>query len=415
MEIGELNEDLNQEEAANIIRRSIALADATTTSDMAGTGADVPQPELTPAKSNVPAKLTDNLNLTTQIFMTLPAIDVTDGNWKGIPLWYQTKLTDYAIQPPKQELQRLVNPKEIRMDSFLGVASDLLLGTTSTDVNCRVTYSENRMDHFWTCKFKGFDITLGNFAMYIERDSSGGIQMKDDPVFEIQLVPIDNMASAGMDNPDVFGKNNYPHTTYTTNLKEGLKVHVRHEAGIEFTQRHVYIARNENNQRHYSYQTYEEWMMNSLPPRCKDTDNAKNLPARPRLLTPMYRYWVRLMNAPRGLSNWRIHLAYTAELKSYWEGHQYLEDLIGIFPEYGSAYPGNFDIKETARGGEQLTLFRSRKRFYKDLYTTDERKEKTPHRKPHREQRQALEPGLPLVAAGDKKFINDDGSSHYTT
>nr|UBJ25953.1 hypothetical protein [Giant panda associated circular DNA virus] len=352
-----MTDDSVQEIALDRIRRATALADGIF-EDCTMSG--VPQPELGPKTQTILAKVSHVPDLTTQVFMNMPTIDVSSGEWVAVPIWQQTKLKDYGLII-QREIETVYNPAALHFDNFLGCQSIELKGNSSIDRTNRQTHAENRIENFWFSKWKGTTIKLGNFALYIERDSSGGIQMRDNPIYEVQLVPIHDLGQSGKEKPVWSSQALGPVTTWTSDLSEGLTTHISVSSGLEFTQSHVKIAKMNSNDFVYVYRNVNEWLRSELPTHCNVSDNAENLQPVGRLEAPLYMMYIRLVNAPRGITNWKLTLSYTAQMTSHFEAWAYLEDYISVLPPYGTPFPGGSTMIES-----QKEPFHNRNTFYSD-------------------------------------------------
>lgn len=330
-----MNDDSLQETAHVIVQRDIAQAEATTTGDNQDTEMSVPQPEIGPASTKVPTKLHSNVDVTTQIFDSSYGIEVTDGNWKHLPVWACGTIDGTTIG-----WKDIYSYAEMTFDQLLGVPLAGKHSTESTAASSKITYNQNGIAKFNIGRLKESHVKLGNFTVTIERDSSGGVQMKDEPIFEVQITPLKTLKRGQYGDYPA-----YPSTTYLSTLKEGLTASFSVDSGLLHIHELVKRITVTGSPTRYWYQNMRDWLLNEEPAGVIPEDT---LPARPQLNSPIYHYWIRMVNVPRGLSNIKIYLNYTCELQSHWYCTQYLEDLLPIFPYYGTVVPQAIQSKTFA-------------------------------------------------------------------
>lgn len=306
------------------------IANAICTFDNKSNKMAVPQPEVKIGTSVVPTKLNENPDLLTQIFIgSMDHIDVTDGNWHPLPIWQNSVLN---FQSGLTTTTNQYDYRTIAMDQRLGIPAIGLRSFQGSIQNARTTFTKNRIENYNMGRIKSSSITLGNFMFTIEKDSTGGIQMKDQPVFEIQCVPVLNF------NPgDELGALEYPVTTYTSTLAEGITTSIDVSSGLFFLDSLELKTTSVSGKEFYWYQTFSEWMLSYLPSGVNP--RPPNLAPRPRLNSPIYKYYIRMVNIPRGVSNIKATLGYTAHMKTHWYCCQWEEEKIGILPPLGTAVP----------------------------------------------------------------------------
>lgn len=326
-----------------ILRESRAIATADVSFAMASTGQDIPQPETGPKKHVRPAKSMNNPNLMTQQFLNMDSIDVTDTHWHAVPIWKQTSIENWAVQPPITKVRNVFQMLDMRFYHFFGVPTHDLVSHDSTNAAHRITYDENIIGQYTMLRFKGANITIGNFCITCERDGSGGIQILDNLIFEVQMIPVKTYSG---DLENYGGLTDAPFSTYLSDLKEGFNFAVGPSAGAQYLSDYYFHATNDNKQKVYVYPMYKEWVMNNAPFKVQPADYSQKLYARVQEHGLMYRMYLRLVNMPQGTTTIKVKINYTAELHSYWDAMGFLEDAAGILPDHGAAVPTNLKQKE---------------------------------------------------------------------
>lgn len=287
--------------------QSTALADATTMSD--ATSADNNHiPELGPQHGHLPNKLVADTR-TFQYNTWMQPIDVTTGNWVQLPLFKTHRVqgggkldtfTVYAL--PQLSMEQIIGQVNVAMDA--------------DDVANDSAYSyDNSMfkDYSWG-KLKSIEVHCKNFLVSIERDSSGGIQWKDEPVFEVMAYPLLNWGD-GSDPYRVLVDSTQPVHTYTTTLKEGLKTGCSFDMGLIYRPQ-CWGVLIDGTDRYVKYLNLGCWINNSIPQNISGYVRRYN--PHVQLQNPFYAYYIRLINIPRGLSNIKVNVGFSSELRVHW-------------------------------------------------------------------------------------------------
>lgn len=137
-------------------------------------------------------------------------LDLTDGAWNT--------LTIASGGTGSASVVAINSIYDITLDRFLSIPD-----TTETSNTTTVQYSRpSAMMYNWF-KFKSFRLSLKNFMVIIERDSTGGIQALDEPIFEVRKIfsrQINGLLSVG-NIPQLGGQR------FTlTDLQKGLNVSI---------------------------------------------------------------------------------------------------------------------------------------------------------------------------------------------
>lgn len=324
-----MTDDSLQADVHTIVQRGIALADCSYGGEGDQTGPTMSDPA--PASAIVPTKITSSADVMPQILRTMEHLDVTDGNWTQLPLYMGTHIDP---QTGSVSLEKKWSLRNFTMDSFLGVPNSADKGGSSVDKQCRVTYTQNNIGKYLMGRLKEVEVTLGNFMVTVERASSGGIQMKDNPMFQVQVCPIRSYHAG-----DSFANPGYPNSTYLTDLKEGIKAAASFDSGLFYLNDLVYKYDSPNPPKIklYTYGTLRDFIMNGYPDNIED--RPKNLPPRVQMKSPLYRYWVRMVNVPRGVTDIKVYLSYTSQVRAHWFCTQWMEEALPLFPYMGGVIP----------------------------------------------------------------------------
>lgn len=287
--------------------QATALADATMASATSPDNNHIP--EIGPTTGHVPNKLVAD-TYTFQQNQWMETIDVTDGGWKPVYLWTGStadntgKVNDYVTNTIGQ----------ISMQDVIGIPPDVAI---STSANARKTVDSTLYYSYIYGKLQNISVHAKNFLVTVERDSSGGVQWKDEPIFEVQTAPVHRF-DANTSTNATYGCPN----TYTTSLKEGLKWGNSFTmASAPRTQYYGFIAVSGTpTPRYVRYQKVFEWLSMSFPqvPTGSSITYTPDQYWYPLLHEPFYATWIRCINIPRGLSNIKVSLSYSSELRATW-------------------------------------------------------------------------------------------------
>lgn len=188
-----------------IFQRSLALADATSFSDMADTNPIQNQPV---AHHQHWDTKPDSVTSEVYIHGKMQNIEVTDGKWKDLPLY----MLKYVTGKSPNQTSTSVIPGALPCNYLLGIphAEDKYIDAYS------LTYSGDYMGHYLWFKLNHLKFQMKNFMVLVERDTSGGIQLLDDIVFEVRKIYVKTPGDINDGEPE----NLITHTL--TDLKRGI-------------------------------------------------------------------------------------------------------------------------------------------------------------------------------------------------
>lgn len=309
-----MNDDLEQETGHQIIARGIALAEGQTNDDNY-LAMSVPQPEVKPRDAIVPTKIWNSNDVCIQHFFTMEQLDVTDGNWHALNIAHST-----AVATDGNMFETIVGDiTAISLYDLMGGPIGFQIGNMWKG---RETRSNNELYKYTWGRLKNVSVELGNFSVTIERDASGGIQFKDEPVFEIAFAP-----NLGVKIEPEDG-NLMPNSSYSSTLSEGITMSINLASSLflldELTMKYKPEGKNYYV---YYYPTIAGLLANDYPPNVK---HDFTMPPRYWLHSPTFTCFIRMVNVPRGVSNIKIYLAYTSNVKAHWDcycfqSEQYLQ------------------------------------------------------------------------------------------
>lgn len=278
--------------------------------------------------------LPDHTTKTVSISGSITGVDFTDGLYKELSLAAGYVTTDNAVT----QLQYFTSFAPIPMNMFLGLRSITDIandgGSSSSTNNFDFVFGDQTMAYVPWNRFKGATIKLRNFAVTIERDASGGVQMKDEPVFEIMnyvFTPFGLTAHTaiptGIDSA-VLAK--FTGHRYTTNLKGGLTFGLNAETGWGFSTDTFHGNRGATaTGTKYVYYSMEEWQyreggnfVNPFVSTVPTTiDNNNRIVSYPRMFNLHSPYTVPVIRwrNPINATNVACTLSYTWELISNWD------------------------------------------------------------------------------------------------
>lgn len=286
------------------------MADATTTGDQRGT-METHNAEIGPGKGHLGIKVTaDNRAF---VFNTpMPSIDVTDGKWKLLNLFQCARVSNAGIV----ELDNITNLLQLSMENVLGQVNPKQTPTGSADTG-NMTYDNSMFDEYTMGKLKSINISLKNFLVSVERDTSGGIQWKDEPIFEIMALPVWHFD----DGTTIHYQNVMGANTYSTTLKEGFSTGLSFNMGLAPRQTIAGILPEvitPPEKWYYTYPTLAEYIQG-------DGFSNARIVHRPtyngwcQVQDETYIYMIRLLNIPRGLSNIKVNVGYHSQMVVNWE------------------------------------------------------------------------------------------------
>lgn len=118
-----------------------------------------------------------------------------DSEWRILPQWagYHSFVTDGAVYSP---YSNMFCWKDIPVGYLCGSPHALEMPTTDTltkqpgGASNIIRWCDSSLDYYAWNKLNSFNLHLKNFQFLVERDASGGIQLKDNPVFEVMFLPV---------------------------------------------------------------------------------------------------------------------------------------------------------------------------------------------------------------------------------
>lgn len=270
-------------------------------------------PEIGPSSGHVPNKLAGD-TFTFQSHQWLEPVDVTDGNWHDLTIWRTMHAGGTANELATYNVG---NIGMIKMQDIIGIPRTDKMTSTAAPTSY-VTGDSTMYYNYAYGALNSISVHLKNFLVTVERDSSGGIQWKDEPVFEVQVYPIDNILGRYVSNAVAWN----PANVYTSTLKEGIKL--GNSLNMSLTPRDQYFGYKNTATTgivYASYMTFGEFLREEFfPPSSGDIAVAwgDKIPWYAHLHNPIYAVSVRIINIPRGLSNIKVTLSYSSELTSNW-------------------------------------------------------------------------------------------------
>lgn len=277
-----------------------------------------------PMHGHIPIKIDRDDTQQFQCTVPMPVIDVTDGLWHPLQ-FYNHGTAAWSSSPVagKGEAASYTVSSfwELKFSDLLGVPFFGLPVTNSTDQNALWSYGSSDILQYAYIKPKMVEMNLSNFLVTVERDTSGGIQFKDDVRFEVQCFPSTGLSVSGGIIQDVF-YTNYPSSVFITDFKEGIKTVNTIDCGwFPYSSARVSMRiNNTGNVGRTYYPSMYEWFSNEIIDR-KNTDTSWQsdpppLWGNPQLTSPAYYYAIRAINIPKGLTNVKIYLSYVSTLTS---------------------------------------------------------------------------------------------------
>lgn len=215
-------------------------------------------------------------------------LDLTDGAWNFI--------SSGAGFDPTGTLKSSSGILDQQLDTLLG-----LIPATASNASTFTSSGDILANYNWF-KLCGYKLSLINFMVVVERDSSGGVQFLDEPVFQIRrlyTIAADQAITVGNTVP-------LPLTVTTTDLQKGIHLHVpTHTQGW---------LHGKNFQRTSGdYYTVRQF--------CQSVFNGgADVNSMGRLIceVPNYYIGIKLANAPT-LTNIKVTINYRVRVEGYWK------------------------------------------------------------------------------------------------
>lgn len=241
-------------------------------------------------------------------------LDVITGNWYVLPIWYGT-YTDNSTTIPTTTSNYIWSWENLPINYLMG---ELHLEEYNTytqgeaPFDQRILPSDGILKYHPYCQLLGAKIHLKNFMMTIERDSSGGVQMKDEPVFEIQDLPTYYATNYFAATPGTIAACLSGNVKQST-LKDGITIPIDLSTNVTTINNLQFID-------HSTSQALfiKDWVRN-------DVVNTGYWPIVPRLNSVPHLTSLRMINTPAA-TNIKAFLSYEIELEATW--HAYYKDIM---------------------------------------------------------------------------------------
>lgn len=209
------------------------------------------------------------------------------------------------------------------MNAFAGIRHNLDItdGGSSTDSSTRTfdTYTgDQQLTYYPWNKWLGTKIQLKDFNFIVERDSSGGLQMLNDPKFEVFFVPyrVDtNDGSNTVSFPNIPSHliNKFTGNRMITTFDNGLDITISGRSGWGEAPD---LYRIEGDAGIVRYLTFGEWQNGSTPLSPQLVFDAGR---QIQLDTPYYGVLFRWINR-LVQTNVKVTMSYSIQIESTWQG-----------------------------------------------------------------------------------------------
>lgn len=279
-------------ELSNAIAKDTALAEATTITAMTDTSNLQNQP--TSHYQHIDTK-PDAISSDVYIQGKAPNIEITDGKWKDLILY---RVRNVSSKTPNGIITSDI-PGLIPCNYLLGIPHD---EDNYVDAYAP-TYSGDYLGHYLWFKFNYIKFSLKNFMVLVERDTSGGIQLLDDVVFEVRRIYNKSPGAINEGEPE----NLVTHTL--SDLKKGLGMEIPFTQ-IGYVSKEDLTYKQEITQGAIKQQYVGYFYLSHLIVPA-NLEHALMLPN-----FPQWHYQLRAINLPAGLSNIRVYLSYVWQLHS---------------------------------------------------------------------------------------------------
>lgn len=277
-------------ELSNAIAKDTALAEATTTPVMANTQNLQNQP--TAHKQHLDTK-PDVISSDCYIQGKAPNIEITDGKWKDVIIW---RLKNVSGKTPNSVYTSDI-PGLLPCNYLLGIPH----AEDKYDDAYAPTYSGDYLGHYLWFKINKIKFSCKNFMVLVERDTSGGIQLLDDVVFEVRRIYNKSPGEINAGEPE----NLVTHTL--SDLANGLGMDVPFtQIGYVSKEDLTYKQEISTGAVKNQYVGYF-YLSHLIAPG--NLEHALMLPT-----FPQWHYQLRAVNLPAGLSNVRVFLSYVWQL-----------------------------------------------------------------------------------------------------
>lgn len=279
-------------ELSNVITKQHALAEATTIQTMT----DKQNLQNQPVAHNQQVDTKPDA-ITTDCYIQgkAPVIEITDGTWKDIILYRIKNVTGKSSKALQQSDVAALIP----MNYLLGIPH----AEDKYDDAYSLTYSGDYLGHYLWFKLNSVKFTSKNFMVLVERDTSGGIQLLDDVVFEVRRIYNKSPGEINNGEPE----NLITHTL--SDLSTGLGMDVPFMQ-IGYFGREELTFKQEISTGAVKNQYVGYFLLSHLIAP-GNLEHSLMLPT-----TPHWHYQIRAINLPAGLSNVRVFLSYVWQVHS---------------------------------------------------------------------------------------------------
>lgn len=249
-------------------------------------------------------------------------LDITDGFLKQLPIcrYYETDQTanTYAeVTTPAFH--------DIPMNVFAGIRAKGDIDDSGTSTSSLTDFDtwtgDQELAYYPWNRWLGSKIQLKDFMFVIERDSSGGVQMINDPKFEVIFYPTSPFTrgdSSQVAYPEII----QPYAKYNgyrfiTNFDQGLDINIAGKSGwgIPSDMFHVNDVTPTGMIRYFSFR---EWQ-GITADDATTSPFFEVIPRQIQLDTPMYAVAFRWLNR-LVQTNIKITMSYSVQVESTWQG-----------------------------------------------------------------------------------------------
>lgn len=222
-------------------------------------------------------------------------IDITDGKWHDIQVWKGR----YVGNNSPSSVYETDQPGLVPINVFLGIPHKEDKYVEPFDA----TYSGDIAIHYLFHKINNITFTMRNFCVVVERDTSGGVQLMDDLIFEVRRIYHNTPGESTFAIPES------SITSTLSDLNKGLSINIPlHTVGYLHKEDLYYQKKIVLNGKE---QIYVAYFMLAHIVESGNTMNSLILPQH-----PFYGYQIRCINLPAGLTNIKVNLGYVTDIKS---------------------------------------------------------------------------------------------------
>lgn len=255
-------------------------------------------------------------------------INFTDGKWKNVPIF---KGSIHSTDDSKLNLYENVDFTDLMSIPLVYFSGGFNQADTDVEemvkpfgrtVDTDTVSNAVDINQYMWWKLRKVGCHLTNFLVQIERDTSGGVQWKDEPIFQIRSVPLTGthemlpMMEDG--NVGYFGPfDNLATLIYMGNLNDrGLHMELNINAG--WTTRAAHLHTTKDGKSYYSpnlMQWFSYYYLQKYP-----ADAWRREPvANPQLMDVPYSLQIRCINIPSNVNNITASLSYMRTLYGEWD------------------------------------------------------------------------------------------------